>query len=227
MQNALIVFAKLPAPGAVKTRLTPTLSPAEAAQLYEAFLRDALGQYLHLDALVRLYLAPPAEAVPGYLSALPISIHTQHGDDLGARMLHAIEETLADGAARAAVIGTDHPTLPTPFIQQAFAALEGPPTITIGPSADGGYYLLGMNAAYPVLFEGMAYSHPRVFAHTLDRARQTSAQLTVLPRWYDVDTPAALTRLIQDLQDPSVTAPKTRKAVAELNIEARLPATGC
>ena len=221
-QSALIVFAKRPIPGRVKTRLTPTLSPEDAAKLYEAFLRDAIHQYLALDLDIRLYLAPSANSLPEYLTQLPISIHEQEGPGLGTRMLHAFENTLADGYERAVVIGTDHPTLPTPFIQQAFESLGEPSAISIGPSEDGGYYLLGMNAVYPALFAEMDYSHARVFADTLDRVQQTGARLTVLPRWYDVDTPRALRRLIRDLEDPFVSAPRTRETLASLDL-ARLP----
>lgn len=221
-QTALIVFAKCPVPGAVKTRLTPALSPEEAARLYEAFLRDALHQYLDLDVTVRLYLAPSGASVPAYLEELPIRIYEQDGPDLGARMLQAFRETQAAGIERAVIIGTDHPTLPTSFIRQAFDALDAPEAISIGPSEDGGYYLLGMNAVYPQLFTDMAYSHARVFGDTLDRVQATDARLTVLPPWYDVDTPDALRQLIADLGENSASAPRTRKAIAAMDLERRV-----
>jgi Uncharacterized protein conserved in bacteria len=86
MDTALLVFAKVPRPGEVKTRLTPALSAAEAARLYTAFLRDTLRQVLRLNADVRLYLAPPLP--DGELDAVPsgVDVHVQTGDGLGARM---------------------------------------------------------------------------------------------------------------------------------------------
>ncbi len=224
MKKALIVFAKRPEPGTVKTRLTAALTPEEAARLYEAFLRDALIQYTALGVAVRLYLGPPAGPVSDGLIPEGVSVHLQQGPGLGARMKVAFVESFAAGYERLVIIGTDHPTLPSAYIDQAFDALPAPPSISIGPSDDGGFYLLGMNDFYPELFHDMRYSHDEVFAETLERARLTQAQLTILPPWYDVDTPDSLQRLISDLEDPAVEAPNTRRVIAELT--AAYPALG-
>ena len=210
---ALIVFARLPVPGAVKTRLQPVIGPEACARLYEAFLRDALDQYAALGPAVRLYLAPAPEPVPPGLVPDGADVFTQQGADLGARMLRAFVETFGAGYARAVVVGTDHPTLPDAFVEIAFEALDEPLSVCIGPSDDGGYYLLGMNELYPQLFAGMTYSRPDVFDATVARAAQTSAGLTVLPPWYDVDTPADLRRLLADLDE---TPPHTRRVLQEL-----------
>lgn len=212
--DALLVFAKRPEPGRVKTRLTELLTPEEAAGLYEAFLRDALRQYAALGADVRLYLA--GGALPEGLAPPGVSHHVQQGDGLGPRMLRAFVETFAAGYARAVIIGTDHPTLPSAFIEQAFAALAPPRAVCLGPSDDGGYYLLGMNDFFPELFEEMRYSHAGVFRETLARAAATDAALTILPPWYDVDTPEALGRLVRDLAATPGIAPATRAAVRAL-----------
>ncbi len=217
--DVLLVFAKPPAPGRVKTRLTPVLTPGDAAALYDAFLRDALEQYASLDLGVRLYWAPPApHGTTGWVPE-HFTVRVQQGDGLGARMRNAVRETLDEGAERVALIGTDHPTLPSSFIEQAFVALREPGAISIGPSADGGYYLLGMNIYYPQLFEDMRYSHEEVFSETMARATRTGAEVTVLPRWYDVDTPAALRRCIRDLEATRTTAPRTRRTLAQIDLE--------
>ena len=216
MSSALIVFAKQPEPGAVKTRLTVTLTPEEAARLYEAFLRDALNQYQALDVDVRLYFSPPVESIPEDLIPEGVSLHEQQGPGLGARMKIAFVESFAEGYEKLVIIGTDHPTLPTAFIEQAFEALEQPFSICIGPSDDGGYYLLGMNDFYPEVFHDMRYSHADVFEQTLERAGRTAAHLTLLPPWYDVDTPDTLRRLVIDLKDSALVAPHTRRVVAAL-----------
>jgi len=226
MDDVLLVFAKQPRPGAVKTRLTPFLSTPEAARLYEAFLKDALHLYARLEVDVRLYLAPPLpedglEDVPAR-----IPVHEQSGDGLGPRMANAFEAVLDLGYDRAAVVGTDHPTLPLEFVRQAFAALAADRSVCIGPSDDGGFYLLGMSAFYPELFDGMTYSHEQVFEDTLARVEGTDADLTVLPRWYDVDTPAALPRMLEDLADDAVDAPRTRRTIRQLNLAARVEAEG-
>lgn len=217
MDNALIVFAKHPQPGCVKTRLTPVLSPKEAAKLYRAFLLDALDQYLTLEADVRLYLSPPGNGAPQLEVPARVAQFAQVGATLGERMRHAFADTLAD-YRRAVIIGTDHPTLPSAFVKQAFTALRAPASISLGPSTDGGYYLLGMNAFYPQLFEDMQYSHGRVFSQTLTRAGQTDGHLTILPPWYDVDEPEDLQRLVDDLADDPNRAPRTRDAIEALGL---------
>ena len=216
MDQALIVFAKMPEPGRVKTRLAPPLTPEQAAALYAAFLADALAQYTTFRADVRLYLAPPLPPARPAFAPENVTIHVQHGDGLGPRMNRAFVETFATGYERAVIIGTDHPTLPSAFIDAAFEALAVPRAITLGPSDDGGYYLLGLNDFFPTLFDGMTYSHARVFDETLARAAATDATLTVLPPWYDVDTEATFRRLINELKDASIEAPQTRRAVATL-----------
>ncbi len=212
---ALLVFAKLPEPGAVKTRLTPLLTSAEAAALSEAFLRDGLDAFADLPADVRLYVDAPPEAIPAGLAPDGVSLHAQRGDGLGARMLNASVEAFVAGYERVVVIGADHPTLPTEFVRLAFEELAEPMRVVLGPSEDGGYYLIGMNEVYPSLFGGMTYSHGAVFAETLARA-QAVAAVSVLPPWYDVDTPAALRRLSDELGRSEGPPQRTRELMASL-----------
>ncbi len=215
-QNALIVFAKPPVAGRVKTRLTELLTEREAAALYEAFLRDALAQYLHFDADVRLYVAGATEPLAAPVVPTAVSVFRQCGDGLGARMARAFRETFDAGYGRIVIIGTDHPTLPSGYLEAASEALEQPGADSIGPSADGGYYLLGMNRWYPQLFEAMTYSHAEVFVRTHARIRKVGVQPAVLPPWYDVDRPEDLQRLAADLADRSNRAPHTRRRLKAL-----------
>ena len=208
MKPALIVFAKAPVAGEVKTRLTTHLSDEEAADLYRAFLEDSLHQYAALPLDVRLYVPPPAELI-GVDVPAGTTLHVQQGKDLGSRMAGAFVEAFAEGYERVAIVGSDHPTLPPGFIAQALGALAERRSIVIGPAEDGGYYLLGMNDFYPQVFAGMEYSHSRVFLDTLEKARESAAQVTVLPEWYDVDSIDALRHLALDvLSDDSLT-PRT------------------
>lgn len=222
MECALIAFAKPPVPGAVKTRLTPFLTPEEAARLYQAFLADSLEQYAQLDVPVRLYWAGGRETLPREISLCGASVHEQLGADLAARMHAAFVESFQAGFRRVVIIGTDNPTLPTKYVRFAFEALTKADAVVLGPSDDGGYYLLGMTRFYPELFQGMRYSHARVFDETLYRAEQTPAHITVLPRWYDVDTKEAFSQLREDLKDEMIRASHTRRIVATL--EGRLKA---
>ena len=207
MADALIVFAKTPRPGRVKTRLSPVLTPDESARLYRAFLQDALDQYSRLSPDVRLYLADAVDRPKhriwgdGPVEAWPGDPYVQQGSGLGERMQQAVTETLADGYDAACIVGTDHPTLPSDLLMQGFHALNGDAALCVGPSADGGFYLIGMTRPTPSLFRGMEYSHPDVFAETRRRMEETGAAHAVLPPWYDVDTPAALRRLMKDLDE--------------------------
>lgn len=201
MRKALIVFAKTPIPGTVKTRLSPPLSEIESAKLYRSFLLDSLDAYCTASELegvdVRLYLTGEGDLTG--VDSLPLTSHPQKGSDLGARMLRAFVETFAAGYGHAVVIGTDHPTLPLSFVEMAFEVLKEPFSISIGPSTDGGYFLLGMNEVYSSLFD-MEFSHTAVFDETVERATETGANITVLPPWYDVDEVNSLKKLIAEMQ---------------------------
>lgn len=216
MNEALIVFAKVPAPGRVKTRLTPELTDQEASRLYEAFLFDALDVYIALDLDVRLYIAPSDSTLDRSLIGEGVAVFEQSGDGLGQRMARAFAETFAAGYERVAIIGTDHPTLPAAFIDYAFESLSSPRSVAIGPTEDGGYYLLAMNDFLPQVFSGMTYSHADVFGETLDRITVMEADATVLPVWYDVDTPAQLRRLHTELVGNGNIAPRTKQLMDNL-----------
>ena len=215
-KDALIVFAKVPSPGRVKTRLTTLLTPEEAASIYEAFLLDAIDQYSALPLDVRLYYVPTGSQIPATLRPDGVSIHEQKGEGLGKRMATAFVETFMAGYKRAVIIGTDHPTLPGDFIRQAFEVLQQPYSISLGPSEDGGYYLLGMNEFYAEVFQDMRYSHDRVFEETVARVALTPASLYILPEWYDVDTPNELRRLIQEVESHEATLMRTSPLLHKL-----------
>ncbi len=215
-KNALIVFAKIPQANKVKTRLTSLITAEEAARLYDAFVKDALDVYQDLGVDVRLYFGPSDVAIPQELQPAGVSIHTQKGEGLGARMAAAFAETFVAGYTKVVIIGTDHPTLPESFIKQAYEVISDPNAISIGPSEDGGYYLLGMNSFFPQVFQDMTYSHDRVFLDTLARVEGTPASLHILPEWYDVDDPETLRRLVKDVGKVDSQLVRTRVVLSEL-----------
>jgi rSAM/selenodomain-associated transferase 1 len=219
---ALLVFAKVPAAGAVKTRLVPPLTAEEAAALYEAFLADALAGYAAPDAFgepvaVRLYLAGEAPAPPGLVPPR-VRVHRQRGDGLGARMQRAFAEAFVAGYGRVVVVGTDHPTLPRGCLAEAFGALHTPRTVALGPSDDGGYYALGLNdrAFGEAGLFAMRYSHGAVFDETHRRARAAGARVVLLPPWYDVDDADGLRRLAAEVRRGGAVPPKTAARLAAL-----------
>ena len=216
MRSALIVFAKVPSAGQVKTRLTSLLDEREAAELYEAFLLDALDIYSNFEADVRLYIASDREASVEISLPNDVKVFEQRGDGLGERMATAFVETFLAGYDHVAIVGTDHPTLPTSFIEYALKSNPRLRSVTIGPADDGGYYLLAMNEFHPAIFRGMSYSHPGVFEQTLERISQSGCEAIVLPLWYDVDEPADLRRLHAHLAENEDLSPRTGRLMKRL-----------
>ncbi|MCY4232991.1 MAG: TIGR04282 family arsenosugar biosynthesis glycosyltransferase [Bacteroidetes bacterium] len=217
--KALIVFARPPIAGQVKSRLTSLLTPKEAADVYRAFLFDSLKQYSNLNVSVRLYMT---DIVHSNIPLNEAVIKQQVGDGLGQRMQHAFSETAAEGYHQIVIIGTDHPTLPVQYIQEAFNAVSKPPAISIGPTEDGGYYLLGMNPVINNFFEGIIYSQSDVYEKTLHRAYQSDAHVVQLPQWYDVDRPRDLNRL---LRQEDILPEQTLKILRQLKVKYNLQAS--
>lgn len=227
-RRALIVFCKQPVPGRVKTRLVPPLRDAEAAALAEAFLGDACDTYRMIPNLdIVVYVAPDGNLpqVAAVVGAVK-GVWPQHGAELGARMAAAFEEVLADGYACAAIVGSDHPTLPPRHVEILLEAVErGAGDVAIGASDDGGYYGLALTHPHPELFDAMTFSHARVYADTLTLARAAGLDVIEGEAWYDVDDFPALRRLAFDLSEPPAPgAPVTRRTRAVLDLLRRGPA---
>jgi rSAM/selenodomain-associated transferase 1 len=120
----------------------------------------------------------------------------QHGENLGARMAHVFEDLFRLGAESIVVVGSDLPDLPARLLHQAFDALRGgKDRIVLGPSTDGGYYLIGMNRLFPPLFDGVEWSTDRVFDQTVRIAGTLDLHVVTLDRWTDVDEAADLSRV--------------------------------
>lgn len=188
--TSLIIFAKSPIPGKVKTRLTPYISPTEAAELYKAFIAD-IGCNAHKLKCERITIAyTPSDAEVTFHSICGQSVDylPQNGGNLGERMKNAFKHSFHKGSTRTVIIGTDSPTLPLSYIQKAFDILKEVP-VTIGPTFDGGYYLIGLSEQNYTIFDDIDWSTSRVFGQTLTRIQSINKRLYMLPPWYDVDTP--------------------------------------
>src|SRR5262245_53711926 len=190
-------MAKAPRAGEVKTRLCPPLSAGAAASLYRCFLLDKIEQVRALKDARPFVAYTPDEARTEFEALAPgFALVPQQGADLGARLLASLGTLLSDGHPGAIAVDSDTPTLPTPFLQQAVDRIADPTVdVVLGPTDDGGYYLIGMRAAHPNLFEAMEWSTPRVLGETLRRAAAAGLRLACLPPWFDVDTPDDLARL--------------------------------
>ena len=202
MHTAIMIMAKAPQAGEVKTRLCPPLSPQDAMTLYYAFLRDKIAQVRSLEAAHPTIAYTPSEGQSIFAALAPgFTLIAQHGADLGARLANAFAQCFAAGHTGVIAIDSDTPTLPSSFLQQAIALLAIPKVdVVIGPSDDGGYYLIGLRALHHELFENMAWSTNVVLPETVRRATARGLQVAWLPPWFDVDTPEDLQRLQSTLE---------------------------
>jgi rSAM/selenodomain-associated transferase 1 len=205
--RVLGIFAKQPVPGAAKTRLAERTSPDWAARVARAFLDDTLARCGGIQAR-RVLAFAPTEARPFFetCAAGRFAVEPQSSGDLGARLQSFFERQSRSGATRTVVVGTDSPTVPVDYIEQAFAQLADH-EVVLGPADDGGYYLVGCAARVPPIFAGIDWGTDRVLAQTV--ARLDGWRYTLLPSWYDVDTlddwyrlSAHLTSLRRAGQDP-------------------------
>ena len=215
--NALLVIAKRPTPGQTKTRLTPLLTKEEAAALYECFLVDTLDIVRRVPAMDPLIAYLPSEARAYFAALAPdFGLVLQEGAGLGERLDNALTGCLKRGYERVAVMNSDGPTLPASHLARAFEALRDGADVTLGPSADGGYYLIGVKQPAPRLLREVRMSTPTVLADTLALAAEERLQVEFLPAWYDVDEAADLARLTRELADaPPEVAPRTRAFLSQ------------
>jgi len=209
MKNALLVFLKYPQPGHVKTRLASELGDLEiATALYRDLAEWVLTEIFPLPGSYEVILyADPAHAIEDYhlWVGQDWRIRHQRGDDLGARMHRAITEVLEIGYDRVAVIGTDCIGMNQAFIESVFDQLERH-DLVIGPSNDGGYYLLGCREPSPWLFEDIAWSTETVLGTTLDRIEAEGKTLFQLEERLDIDTVEDLTLFREGLSPDSYLA---------------------
>lgn len=201
----IAVMAKASVPGRTKTRLVPPLSFEEAAAFNTTFLQDVAANILAASNRTGIsgYMAfGPPEAIAFFETVLPSGIGLVECwlPNFGDCLLHAITRLLASGHEAAVVLNADSPTLPTSLLVDTARILAHPgDRAVIGPSTDGGYYLLGLKTAHRRLFEDIDWSTERVATQTLERAREIALPVHVLPAWYDVDEVEALRLLHGEL----------------------------
>jgi rSAM/selenodomain-associated transferase 1 len=196
--NALAIMAKAPAAGAVKTRLVPPLTFEQAAELYRALLLDQFEHLRHIDGAERYVFYAPADAENTLrdLGGADYAYRAQSGGDLGARMAQVCADLWCLGHRNIVLIGSDLPALPLALFDQAFAQLAGAERrVVLGPSRDGGYYLVGMNQPTAEIFDNMTWSHGQVLADTTARLDGLGVPYSVLPTWFDLDVAEDFQRL--------------------------------
>ena len=240
---AIAVMAKAPSAGQVKTRLVPPLSAEEAMQLSGCFLQDVTANIalasrtIPIDAYVA-YAPAGSEAAFADLTAQGTRLVLADGsptmpdgvERFGRCLLHAVQGLFALGYGAACLLNADGPTLPTERLIAAARALAEPgERAVLGPADDGGYYLIGMKAPHAALFRAIDWSTERVAAQTAARARAAGLACVTLAPWYDVDDPAALGALLDELDGKrdggdrgGYAAPVTAAWLARHDLHARL-----
>jgi rSAM/selenodomain-associated transferase 1 len=251
---ALAVMSKAPQAGRVKTRLVPPLTPEEAAELNKCFLRDTtaaisaacsrrpVGDANEVKSRFRggawpseaataacgIAVYTPVGSEPSYAEILPaeFSLLPQRGDRFGERLYFATEDLFKCGFESVCLIDSDSPTVPATYFQQAVELLASPnDRIVLGPSDDGGYYLIGLKKPRREIFEQIDWSTQRVLSQTIRRAKDIGVEVKLLPTGYDVDDEAGLTRLRDELRNQSAAktvAPNTREFLANLAVQKKL-----
>jgi rSAM/selenodomain-associated transferase 1 len=204
MPRAVIVMAKEPRPGTVKTRLIPALGAGGAAGLYRAFLADVLDTVAGIAGVERyLYVQPPGSlAWFEPMAAGRFQVRAQSGPSLAERIVNAFADLFDRGIGPVVMRNSDSPTLPAGFVVEALSALERGADVVLGPDRGGGYYLVGLRAPQPRLFRDVAMGTTSVLEETQRRARELSLEVHLLEPWLDVDEPADLDRLREEL-DPA------------------------
>jgi rSAM/selenodomain-associated transferase 1 len=216
---AVAVMAKVPGAAPVKSRLHAALSEARATELYRCFLLDRLDALAVMPGIARVVAFTPPEARARMAALAPAGFRlvAQEGDDLTERLRRLFDRLMADGHPAALAMDSDSPTLPMAYVADAARALAaGEADVVIGPSDDGGYYLIGVRAPRPELFEDVPWSTADVLEVTLARARGLGLRVRLLPAWFDVDTEADFRRLRAELITGGAGPARTVAFVREL-----------
>lgn len=214
---ALLAFAKYPEPGLVKTRLAKVVGDELAAELYRHFVRLTLSQGNHFACAGRYAAFSPPGKKDDLAAMFPGPWHwfaQFDSPDLGAKIHHAVDLVLKFGHRGVITIGTDSPSLPMAFLDQAAEALEHF-EVVLGPAEDGGYYLIALKSVPAALFEGIAWSTDQVLAQTLAAAKRLDLSVHLLPSWYDVDDLLGLQRLSRAIPLPGRLAAKLAPFLGE------------
>jgi rSAM/selenodomain-associated transferase 1 len=209
--RALLVFAKTPNPGKVKTRLMAAVSARDAALLHAAGIADTLRLVRQMRGCDGIIFAAGGTSyfrrvVKKFGNGARVQVLPQRGADLGARMENAFRKCFAKGYREVVVIGTDTPWMGAERVLRAFAELKTV-DVVIGPADDGGYYLLGMQKMVPDIFEGIPWSTERVLGLTLEAIARCKLRKKLLRRDFDLDRPEDLRRAAKLLKKRPRRAP--------------------
>ncbi len=200
MKKAIIIMAKIPEVGKVKTRLQPFLTENQSAELSKAFLQDAENKAKTAAENVFIAVSPfdKRDKLNDILQHQPMLIE-QTGNNLGEKMLNAFKFAFEKGLDAVVMFGTDSPTFPADFIEQAFEFLELETDVVLGKTEDGGFYLIGLKVLDTRIFENVAWSSAETFEQVRQNIMNLKLHLREVPGWYDVDEPEDLEKLRKEV----------------------------
>ena len=205
MKKAVICFTRVPKPGVTKTRLLPILSGDQCAKLHTAFLTDLASVYTQMNAdLFVAYTADPDWEMLKEVFPTATGFFPQQGADLGEKMYNALRYVLELGYGAAVLTGADLPRMTKAHLDSGFAGLEQA-DIVIGPTSDGGYYLVGMKQPHRAIFENQSYGGATVLENTLAAGKSAGLAVALAAACDDVDTPQDLRALTGLLSPESAT----------------------
>jgi uncharacterized protein len=207
--RTLVVMAKAPRPGTVKTRLTNSLSVEAATELYRCLLDDTLALARSLRS-VKVSILCPAPDVEDLeqVARGAVDVVAQKGDGLAAGLTSVFAHFTAPGAQRVVAFNSDSPHLPAAILEGAFEALTDH-DVVVGPTHDGGYYLVGAKAAHPALFDRDGMGTETALDALLARARAQQLSVAFTDPFYDIDVKGDLARLAAELRVAPQRAPRT------------------
>jgi rSAM/selenodomain-associated transferase 1 len=214
------VMAKASYPGRTKTRLSPPLSMEEAADFNTAFLKDVADNLSAAACSASLagsmaYGPPGSEAFFREILPRSIALHEVWWPNFGDCLKQAMQKQFDAGHKAACVLNSDSPTLPVALLVEMVDVLAQPgDRAVLGPSTDGGYYLLACKRQHGRLFEDIAWSTDAVARQTLDRAAEIGLRVHILPRWYDVDDCASIRLLAREVLNGQGFSPALRSSPA-------------
>ena len=199
----MILFAKAPIPGRVKTRLATAIGAEPAAELYRAFVADTISKLTEFRDVADIELH--ADTLTDAWSTAGVARVLQVAGGLELKLLHALAVALESGRPQAMVLGSDSPTLPRGHIQRL---LDSAADVALGPCEDGGYYAIACRRVHSEMFTGVEWSTSHVLEQTERAVRASGLSVERGDLWYDVDGPEDLARLMKDPALP----PCTRQA---------------
>jgi uncharacterized protein len=196
---AIVIMAKYPEAGKVKTRLQPFFTECESAELAKCFLQDTVNKALCVTKNVIIAYSPSYKQDEfSTLLSGNVTFIAQNGVDLGDRMLNAFQCAFKQNFNSVLMIGTDSPSFPTEFLEQSFKVLKENDAV-IGETIDGGFYLIGLNKLYTEIFNAVEWSSSKTFLQTKSNFKKLEISFSELPVFFDVDVPQDLKRLQEDM----------------------------